>query len=66
MAERVADHFGAYRDRLLDDAAAAGWPELILEGVGRVEGALAWIAQVEAATPAELILLSRRLAEFPA
>jgi hypothetical protein len=62
MAGRV-DHFAVYRDRLLDDAAAADLPEVFLEGLGRIAGASGWLAAVELSTAPQLILLARRLAE---
>jgi hypothetical protein len=57
---------GRARDKILARAEAADWPELLVDGVGRVAGAVGWTVAVEAATGNDLVLLSRLLLEAAA
>jgi hypothetical protein len=61
-----ADAFAVYRDQLLQQADAAGWPEVIHEDMGCIRGAAGWAAAIELATGDELVRLSRSLREHAA
>ena len=53
----MADPFAEHRDDLLEQAEAAGWPELVEPGRVCIVGELEWRAALEAATGGELILM---------
>lgn len=56
--------FAEHRDDILARAEAAGWPPIVVAGLGIAETSAAWRALVEIATGHELILLTRELMEL--
>jgi hypothetical protein len=54
----MTDPLAQCRDDLLDEAEAAGWPELVEPGMACILGELEWRAHIESATGSELVAVA--------